>query len=614
MKSLTLTIVLIFISAGLIAQEKWGKVRCDSFQVISADATVALVYKKGKTGVYDRVSKEYFINPTKDHLIFLEGSNAFLKISQEALQLISFSTEQADLYPVLGENQIIYASNFDGVKWCSIDGQKNRISDASFDPIPMATHLVFPHQKYGDHTYGAERLNDSLLIIIDHKKAQRLPGTLALKSISEPELDSVSMNPYTGEWETVYPDPIPGIEQSGIYNLNTRDWFIEPNYARIDKNENGIVCIHSRDLSVLKSEWMFMFLDEQMDTVFQEIPLQELISRQEYIQKALEANDKSPISRVNQYYSKTKGLDYYKIRKADGTSFIAAFSTHLKRLTQPKDWIDYNPDYDYYTWIVNDSLHFSHKSTHVAVPMGVGEIRLFPSNPDYQERFQLVGLSNSDTIFNEILRGFTLGAADKSFSLVLDATKKGELVRNCNRTYSTFDEFIEIMRLEETENEFFEGYQPKKLEVEASAIWVKEKGVWQQKTTDYAAIQKLPFGYLVKTGSYLEKDEYGKVVVNIASQYVILDTNFKANEYLDFYNFESADQLPFGLKVCVDQKCAFINNNGEVVTGMEWDDFELEGNQLKALKYKPDNGDPFSYAFPEDWIDTSAYFQLPVMN
>jgi len=226
----------------------------------------------------------------------------------------------------------------------------------------------------------------------------------------------------------------------------------------------------------------------------------------------------------------------------------------------------------------------------------------------------LVGLSHSDTIFNEMLNDFRLGTADRSFALELDATEKGKLIVNCNRTYSTFVEELEMLRLEDFEGDFIKGYAPVKTEVESSYIFKKQEGKWKRATTGYALIKRMPFGYLAKAGSYTEQDEYGKTVVNKPSRYVVLDANFKAKSYLDYYDFDNADQFPYGLKVCVDQKCAFINNNGEVVTGMEWDDFELEGNQLKALKYKPDNSDPFSFVLPEDWIDTAAYFQLPPMK
>lgn len=46
------------------AQMHFGQVECDSFHV-TIDTTEAIIYKKKKSAVYNRIAQQYLIKPTK---------------------------------------------------------------------------------------------------------------------------------------------------------------------------------------------------------------------------------------------------------------------------------------------------------------------------------------------------------------------------------------------------------------------------------------------------------------------------------------------------------------------------------------------------------------------
>ena len=89
-----------------------------------------------------------------------------------------------------------------------------------------------------------------------------------------------------------------------------------------------------------------------------------------------------------------------------------------------------------------------------------------------------------------------------------------------------------------------------------------------------------------------------------------LNEDFKPISYMDYFDFESAVAYPQGVMICVEQGCFFVDNTGAPITNAEWDDFEVEGNQLKAIKYKENWEDLFWDFDTDEMIDTTKYFQL----
>ena len=148
-------------------------------------------------------------------------------------------------------------------------------------------------------------------------------------------------------------------------------------------------------------------------------------------------------------------------------------------------------------------------------------------------------------------------------------------------------------------------------------------------TPYYANISVNPFCYIVNSGyyytdlpvfddSYWEYGEFYYEEIKAERRYILLDSNYQAIPFLDWYDFPYAEDLGFGIKICMDSGCFFIDYAGKAITDANWDEFQLKDGKLKAIRFEiiiydewgeilyDENGDQIGYK-PEK----IKYFDLP---
>ena len=57
---------------------------------------------------------------------------------------------------------------------------------------------------------------------------------------------------------------------------------------------------------------------------------------------------------------------------------------------------------------------------------------------------------------------------------------------------------------------------------------------------------------------------------------------------MDYFDFRNAVVYDFGVSLCGATSCFLLDNNGNALTNMEWDDFMLENGKIKAFTYNDD--------------------------
>jgi hypothetical protein len=82
-------------------------------------------------------------------------------------------------------------------------------------------------------------------------------------------------------------------------------------------------------------------------------------------------------------------------------------------------------------------------------------------------------------------------------------------------------------------------------------------------------------------------DSLAGTIKDLPSRYFLLDSNFKAVPFMDYYDFALIEDLGFGLKISFDNNgCFFMTYDHVAVTNAEWDDFRLFNGKLEAILYE----------------------------
>lgn len=107
---------------------------------------------------------------------------------------------------------------------------------------------------------GIEKIGDSLIYVKYHLPEELDPFAIPLKSWTYKGEDSIRFDPKTGYYETVYPPNDPGVYESGIYDLRTKKWGIEPINAWVLKTYEGFLIskpLLDEDFRILRYEYSF---------------------------------------------------------------------------------------------------------------------------------------------------------------------------------------------------------------------------------------------------------------------------------------------------------------------------------------------------------------------
>ncbi len=393
------------------------------------------------------------------------------------------------------------------------------------------------------------------------------------------------------------------IENGGVFNITSKKWLIAPNYTVYPNFNGGFMTFRKMpddqktELGYfdLKKGWILKTTNEETILIDASSPkLIDFDKKLDYFNAPAGQRTHSKAQQNNYYIFENQK---YRIYGADD---------QLGFITQPKPFVHYNPTYDYYYWLENDSIYIQLEKEVYSVSQNNGKIAL-TVDKEKAAQATLELIENKDTTLVEThLDGAKFSVSELNFAYSSIERKGDQLILNDTDEYSNIgyfeQEMLEFMAYDE-----ISGMELFTYRTEASSVWELKNGAWQKKTPYYASVTVVPFGYLVKTGSYTwyANETFDKMEDD--ARYLLLGKNGKARPYLDFYDFKGATVYDYGISVATENGNFFVNNNGKLITTDEWDKFELENGKLKAYRYTVSD---FEYHFYADGEEIIAYFEL----
>jgi hypothetical protein len=618
-----------------------------------------VTYKKGKQGLvefqlfytegYESMGWSNFafneiFSTQYDHILYDPSGGNIITLANDSVQPISFyrrtkneeTSEIAMDLIIRAERELVYGANsrqtYDQLileEQVLVDGHlyywPELIKTPGFEPPNELEKTVefIDFQIRQPKTCGLQFFNDSLLHVIHYEWEKRDLFATPLESIEYPGEDSITFDE-EGFAMASYPPDEPGFEKSGVLNMQSKNWCIAPRHEIIYKKKNGLL-VESviRDQYGTRQNSSFSLYNLNGDVLYDK--LEENI-------RDLETNEMNAalfgeVAPVNYYEYPEKSIyrENYGYREGlygfTGEYFAVLLNTgewQIQKpvegmidinpypITKPAEFVHYNPSYRYYFWMDQDSLYLEIGAGLYATARKNGKINVDIIETDDNEEWRIHIISGDDTLKHS---SYLYDAKSKNYTTASFYVKEDLLFVNEPQQYDNitpnayyldgfYDEMSDI-------NSF------KNFDTETSYICQLTAGVWKKVTPYYASVEPIPFGYLVYTGDEEEiTDPYNYIVEKEEGRYLILDTNFKAISYLDFYDFSAAQIHPFGVQLCMEH-CFMLDNQGKIITSAEWDEFLIEDNQLKAVRLKEWDDDTWWEYDGEDFIEQVKFYPLP---
>lgn len=540
-------------------------------------------------------------------------------------QLIGFNAERIDLWSVeidRSQANLEYTSNkaLYYSKYLSIEEFESKDSclvyieeDVRDEEILVEQNLsIWRNQKQRllnepNIEVGIEFIGENKVLIHNSYFEPYNPFEVPIMSSVFPYEDSVLIDEDGVLLEVVYPK-LDEYTRAGIYDLKKNAWQIANRYKSVYPTKYGVIAVGFDTLNeglnyhfynpedsikfklltselepdVLAKQVMLMDLGDETDTIV-EYPLKTQYHGVELAH--IYPGIYYPHQFNGQYYFVRDSLKKWQLYKP----FNIEMTINPYALTRAVDFIHYNPSYGYVFWLENDELFIEVNGKVFNVDTSEPLITLnVQTNLESKNNLQYELIIRSED--GEVVhRSEDYDQQLKSEYVVLKM-KDNELIINEPQTYDNYSNMDGSLYELEYSIDGFDYEDLQSFDIETSTIWRKENGVWEKKTTEYAMIEELPFGYLVKTGM-------NKRVVDLLEnefliepgKFILLNNELKAMGFFDFFDFEKAEVFELGLSLCTAQGCFFIDNNGQVVTNPEWDVFEVHPDgRLKALRYGAD--------------------------
>ena len=436
---------------------------------------------------------------------------------------------------------------------------------------------------------------------------------------------------------TVYFDPnISGLDSSGIYNIRTGEWLIDPLYYSVSGGAKGYLLENKyRNYeNTISGHLDYSLADLDGKIIAENISEETLYSSSALFAFAYSgcAADSVFEAPMGSYQHLFKKENQYRLQSnyfiqpvyymQCGNQFgLYRQDYRFNNLSTNEiyEFVHYNPVLDFYYYVKGDSLYLKSPLINSAVSKQFGKfIFLQPDYlPDSEKAFQLYRIENGDTLI--------LGEQNQRNDLISISSfeMKADLILVNDHTTFVDQSCIECMDADGNWIDYQLYY-----ESESSSVWKKIGDSWQQISPHYATVAAIPNKqFIVSTGFYeFESYDYNGAVnyppnVKIDSRYLLLDSTMKAVPYMDYFDFAYIEDLGFGLKVQLNKgdKFFFMTYDLVAVTNAEWDRFELENGKLKAIidtKYEvdPDTGELIynEYGAPNELVSaTTKYFKLP---
>lgn len=619
----------------------------DSVEIME-DSTHFISHKNGKSGFWQlELFRELDVYPPAVKLIYKEVLPAeydFIKLDGEkdiiytyqkkaanglGLHKVNKTVDEEDQISksIFAKEHIFYGRKpLDGASTLFIDHQTFDFSalfqDSSLSETIKPTVFKKSDQFEIIRGCGLTLLNDSLLYSLDFVLDSISPWTAPLKSFFYPDEDSIIIDLATGFFEAVYPLPFPGFDHSGIYNLNTNEWFISPKYQIITSHAGHFLMKQGLDTVNYCSlkDPLYTLKNREGALIFEDVPLSEIRENRAKYYPLLLPQENANIhpfpdrSIYNTSQELVENSGYY-VQNKNGFweiyhLFAMAYEISNVPITHPKELIHYCLDYDYFVYLDQDSLFLELPDQgRFAVQAEGGQIKMQIQSGEGLSEYKISMFEKGEERTYSTAGYDPSVYTEKEEQVALYYQADNHFFINENFDFNNLNQYFLDM-------DYFWGeelagvYQH--FQTETSMVWEKTNGLWEIKTPYYAEIIENPLGYLVRTGSYEVLDKTtGNVEVIASSRTLLLDKNYKAISFLDFFDFDGGWVYDFGVSLCTETGCFLIANNGEVITNAEWDDFELENGRLKAIRFKAFDPDFFWEVDPEDNIDKFEYFDLP---
>jgi len=448
------------------------------------------------------------------------------------------------------------------------------------------------------YNYGIHSWNDSLLYISDFENDRSIWDlAFFLNDMWGDDSLDVNGNP-------VFLPLEPGYEMSGVYDLKKKAWEIQPVYRNCILTGSGFLLskmiIESQNNQELSKS--YKFIDFNHKTIFNNVSEDSIFNNLEMLKYTVHdfLVDSMFIAPTGSFsHNAHRKHACYYFRTDDKLGVYNSWSNNIVDdiiIKSPKEFIHYNPDLGYSFYLENDSIYLEFDSL-IYVVGQKGKITLDISEDMIDED---PAFSISITINDE---------TDSISNVSWDKIKPTNLVRNSIYIDKGKLVIIESGRIDTYDYYINDDYYqeievPLIIERENSSIWEKINGAWVKMTPYYANISVNPFCYIVNSGyfynevpvfdaTYWEHGEFFYQEINVDRKYILLDSNYQAISFLDWYDFPYAKDLGFGIQICMDSGCFFIDYAGKAITDAEWDEFQLVGGKLKAIRLAIDNLDEF---------------------
>lgn len=496
------------------------------------------------------------------------------------------------------------------------NGENVSVINFNNEEEPTLVHLEDANEMLY-HQYGLELWNDSLILVTNFM--YDILSEYPLMSLEWPGEDSIDF-----EGNFVYPPAIPGFEKTGIFDFKNNVWLIKPIHRQILKVHGGFLITDVLRESVNNNDTaeVYSLVSNNGETIFSNKSYSEVNNNHDLLKLTIDEFKVDSLFRAPQGYSShsanTNNSTYY----FRTNNQLGVFDPYYQKFYYPKDlfvsdFVHVNPDLDYMFYLENDSIYLEFENFKKGVSQGAGSIEFnIVDNLGSLEAYQILLIEKADTTIIE--NNYRSGYKESPHIRNKIHFSNNRLIVNENGTSTTY--------VEENYTALYdESYYEIIIERENSSVWEKINEAWIKMTPYYASVVEIPNGYLVKTGDYfygypwLDDAYYEKSTENvkIIGRYLLLDENYQAIQFLDYYDFEYIEDLGFGLKIKTDNGFFFADYTGHAITNDEWDEFQLKDGKLKAIKkdfYPLDEYGDYQYDENGEQIifpGTIEYFDLP---
>ena len=461
--------------------------------------------------------------------------------------------------------------------------------------------------------FQIEFANDSLILI------QNFTGDVVtndvLISILSPGEDSVDQDGNFVFYVEEY-----GQEKSGVYNLNSKSWYIQPTAKSIRETGTGFLVedVVRNNPQGLNKKSVYTLIDLSGNEIFSRIDGDKLFSNLDFLKYCF------PEGKADSLFEAPNGNKHHTLLKNENTAYyvvldstLGVFEPEIERgivdvvyFKSPQEFIHVNNDDEFQFWLAGDSLFVEVESIKKAVTRNHGKIVLakkaYPlENDNWGDGFVILLINGIDTTI------FTTLPVREDFATMFEAEIQidGDII--IVNDFSKLDN--SCVECTDEQGIWYGTYG--EFETENSSVWKKINGKWNKVSPYYAEVIPIPGGYIARTGLFIEEYTYYEsreseliaLSKNVPTRYFFLDSNLRVVPYMDYFDFPLIEDLGFGLKVCYDNSgCFFMTYNRVAVTDATWDDFELYNKKLKAIKKEV----PFLDADGEPMFDE---FGAPVM-